>query len=291
MKIIDAHMHYYNIDGFNDVAQNAGCENTAAFWRKTCRENNIVFSVAMGNTLNASCRYGGIPPRLIDLAGDFDETNYNQPGDIGYCLGVQSDLLTLENAQKTAYEFEYYLKQEQSLGIKFYPGYNAVYINDKRHWPLFELARAYDVPVVVHTGDTSRPAALLKYAHPLTVDDAAVNFPDIQFVIAHCGNPWIVDAVEVAAKNENVNIDLSGLLAGKPKAIFLYEKNLAYFEYLRMWLNYLDRYDKILYGSDWPLVNVDIYIQVMKRLIPESKHELFFYQNALRVFKKINSLL
>lgn len=30
MKIIDAHMHYFNIEGFKTVAANAGYENTAA---------------------------------------------------------------------------------------------------------------------------------------------------------------------------------------------------------------------------------------------------------------------
>ena len=30
MKIIDAHMHYYDIDKFYEVAENAGHENTAA---------------------------------------------------------------------------------------------------------------------------------------------------------------------------------------------------------------------------------------------------------------------
>lgn len=29
MKIIDAHMHYYDIDKFYEVAENAGHENTA----------------------------------------------------------------------------------------------------------------------------------------------------------------------------------------------------------------------------------------------------------------------
>ena len=59
MKIIDAHMHYYNVDGFVQVAANAGYENTAACWQKICEENNIAFSVAMGNTMYTSSRYGG----------------------------------------------------------------------------------------------------------------------------------------------------------------------------------------------------------------------------------------
>ena len=34
MKIIDAHMHYYDIDKFYEVAENAGHENTAACWQR-----------------------------------------------------------------------------------------------------------------------------------------------------------------------------------------------------------------------------------------------------------------
>lgn len=292
MKIIDAHMHYYDVEGFREVAKEAGHENTAACWQQICEENNIAFSVAMGNTMNASVRYGGVPPRLIDLARPFDEENFNQPDNIGYCMGVQSEEISAATAEKTALEFEYYLKkQQQCLGIKLYPGYNSVYVNDKRHWPLFELARAYDVPVVIHTGDTARPTGLLKYAHPLTVDEAAVNFPDVTFVMAHFGNPWLDDAAEVAAKNENVYIDLSGLLEGQPTPVWLYEKNADYFKYLRMWLRFLDRYDKVMYGSDWPLIHIPTYIRLMQHIVPEEHLEDFFYNNALHVFKRINGLL
>lgn len=291
MKIIDAHMHYYATEGFQQVAAASGYQNTAECWKDICCRHNIVFSVAMGNTMDTEAKYGGIPPRLINLSADFNAETYNQPDSIGYCLGVQSDWITEDNAQKTAYEFEYYLTKPQCLGIKFYPGYNKTYIYDKKHCPLFELAKAYDAPVAIHTGDTARATGVLKYAHPLTVDEAAVAFPDVRFIIAHCGNPWIVDAIETAAKNDNVNIDLSGLLAGKPDEIFIYEKNAAYFEYLRMWLNYLNRYDKLLYGSDWPLVNIDVYIGLMKHIIPEEQHENFFYKNALRIYSKINNLL
>lgn len=149
MKIIDAHMHYFNIEGFKTVAANAGYENTAACWQQICEENNIVFSVAMGNTEDVPNRYGGISPRLIDLNAPFDDVKYNQPDNIGYCLGVKSEQITLENAGKTALEFEYYAQKPQCVGIKIYPGYRPVYVYDKRHWPLFELARAYNLPVAV----------------------------------------------------------------------------------------------------------------------------------------------
>ena len=291
MKIIDAHMHYYNKEGFVQVAANAGYENTAACWQRICEENNIVFSVAMGNTMYTSSRYGGVPPRLIDLAAPFDEEHYNQPQNMGYCMGVQSELITEANAEATAREFEHYIQDEHCLGLKLYPGYESVYVNDRRHWPLFELARAYDVPVVIHTGDTARPDGLLKYSHPLTVDEAAVNFRDVTFVIAHCGCPWLVDACEVAAKNANVAIDVSGLLEGKPKPLVLFEHQAGFWRQLHTWLSYMGDFSRVMYGSDWPLVNIPLYIRMISYIIPEQHYEAVFYENALRIFPKIGALL
>lgn len=291
MKIIDAHMHYYNKDGFIEVAKRAGYENTAACWQKICEENNIVFSIAMGNTDYTSSCYGGSTPRLIDLAAPYDEARYNQPASMGYCLGVASEEITEANSEKTAQEFERFITNPHCLGLKLYPGYNAVYVNDKRHWPLFELARAYDVPVVIHTGDTARPGALLKYSHPLTVDEAAVTFPDVTFVMAHCGCPWFADAAEVAAKNPNVCMDLSGLIEGCPKLLPLFEQQAGFWRQLHTWLNYMGDYSRVMYGSDWPLVNIPLYIRAISHVVPEQHHENIFYNNALRIFKKIKGLL
>ena len=131
------------------------------------------------------------------------------------------------------------------------------------------------MPVAVHTGDTATPAAKLRYAHPLTVDEVAADFPDVQFVICHCGNPWLLDATEVATKNDNVAVDLSGLLEGIPGPHF-YRQNQGYFDYLGMWLRYMNRWDKLMYGSDWPLINIPDYIAIMRQLIPEEHQEAFF---------------
>lgn len=292
MKIIDAHMHYYNKDGFVQVARNAGYENTAACWERICKENNIVFSIAMGNTMYTSSRFGGVPPRLIDLAAPFDEEHYNQPTNMAYTLGVRSDLITEANAEATAREFEYYLKNDaHCVGLKLYPGYFPVYVNDKRHWPLFELAQAYNVPIAIHTGDTANPTGKLKYSHPLTVDDAAVDFRGVHFVIAHCGCPWFMDAAEVAGKNPNVSVDLSGLMAGNPRPLDVYEKHAGFWKQLKTALYYLGDFERIMYGSDWPLINIPRYIEAIANVLPASAHEYVFYKNATRIYSRIAPLL
>ena len=57
-----------------------------------------------------------------------------------------------------------------------------------------------------------------------------------------------------------------------------------------MWTRYLGRYDKILYGSDWPLVNQADYQELMATVVPSAHHEDFFYHNARAVFPKVNML-
>lgn len=291
MKIIDAHMHFYRSPGFEEIAKLAGHENTAEHYLKACRENNVVMSIAMGNARSEKAHFGGSTPRVPDLAGDFDFAHYNQPKEIAYCAGVDSDKLDPGNADKTAQEFERYVKKPECVGLKIYLGYNAVYAYDPVHFPLYELAQQYDIPVAFHTGDLAGGHGQLKYAQPLTVDDVAVRFPKVRFVICHCGNPWLKEAVEVASKNENVYVDMSGLLEGKFDGKVFYDKHQSYFSYMRMWLDYIDRYDKFMYGTDWPLINIRSYIDVMKLVIPPEHHQKFFYDNALHVYSKLGKLL
>lgn len=291
MKIIDAHMHYYDKYNFNVLAEQAGHRNTEEGWQEICRDNGIVFSVAMGNSMDAPSRFGGVTPRLIGLNGEFTIEPYNQPDNIGYCLGVQSEDITMENAEKTAMEFEYYLQRDpHCLGIKFYMGYQTVYLYDPRHEPLFELAKAYDVPVAMHSGETANHHGRLRYAPPLTVDEAASEHPDVRFVICHIGNPWVPDAIEVAAKNENVFIDMSGLwehhiTPEREKALEPYQ------QYVRMWLQYHGLWHKIMYGSDWPLINIPDNIRNLGKIVPEEYWEEFYYKNALHVYSRIKGLL
>ena len=110
-------------------------------------------------------------------------------------------------------------------------------------------------------------------------------FPQTNFVMAHLGNPWIVDGVEVVKKNPNVCADLSGLAAGNFSPEWFAKEYAGYVEHFKTWLKYLGRYDKLMYGTDWPLVNIPTYIEMIKGMIPEEHHTQVFYENAVRTFK------
>ncbi|MBR5283802.1 MAG: amidohydrolase family protein, partial [Clostridia bacterium] len=43
-------------------------------------------------------------------------------------------------------------------------------------------------------------------------------------------------------------------------------------------------FDRLMYGTDWPLVNMAEYIDFVSRLIPERHWEDVFYNNAARIY-------
>ena len=206
------------------------------------------------------------------------------PDFLRYCVGVEARKLTPEKIQKTCDLVEENLKRNTCVGIKLYPGYDSIYVTDERFEPIYDLAKAYKKPVAIHTGQTADSKAFIKYSHPLTLDEAAVRHPDVQFVMCHFGNPWLMDAAAVVEKNENVAADLSGLLEGKFDVPEFLEEQSGYISTLKTWLAYIRDYDKLMFGTDWPLANYEDYIEITKRLIPEKYWETVFYQAAERIY-------
>jgi predicted TIM-barrel fold metal-dependent hydrolase len=68
------------------------------------------------------------------------------------------------------------------------------------------------------TASQSQPQLELKYAHPLHLDAAARDFPQINFVCEHFAYPWEADLIAVAWKHKNVHICCTYLAAMLPWA-------------------------------------------------------------------------
>ncbi len=168
-------------------------------------------------------------------------------------------------------------------GIKIYPGYEPYPINDPSLESVFRLAAKCDVPVMVHCGDTYSKTAKVRHAHPLLVDDIAVDHPDVNFVICHAGNPWFMDAAQVVYKNDNVYADISGLTLGAFTADF--ERFMV--GRLREMITYLGTAErKLMYGSDWPLVRMGPYVDFLRTLdLPEEQKECMAWKTAADLFK------
>ncbi|TDL82670.1 amidohydrolase family protein [Peribacillus frigoritolerans] len=283
MKIIDAHMHISKIQSFKQTAETLSfVDYSIAGLQKEYEAEGVVAAIAMGVT---ETKPGAFPdrdaetPMGIDLDGPV-------PNEFFYCPGINPNKVNEQNLLL----LEKSLQNPQTAGIKIYLGYYPYYAYDKVYGPVYELAKAYRLPVVFHTGDTYSERGLLKYSHPLTLDEVAVENRDIQFMMAHLGDPWVLDGAEVVNKNDNMFADLSGLIVGTAKDISD-KKQSRFFDHLLHALSYCEHYEKLLFGTDWPLIGVKPFVDLYKDIIPDEHHENFFYKNALRLFPKLNMVL
>jgi predicted TIM-barrel fold metal-dependent hydrolase len=176
----------------------------------------------------------------------------------------------------------------QVKALKAYLGYLHFGPDHAGYLAYFELAERYRLPVVFHTGDTYSPNARLRHAQPLLIDDVAVAFPNVRFIMAHFGNPWLTDAAAVVYKNTNVWADLSGLIVGDATA-FTGEERADHLndvrEAVRRAFRYAERPNRFLYGSDWPLAPMRAYREFIAGAVPAPFHEQVFAENARLVFR------
>ncbi|MCU1431757.1 MAG: 4-hydroxyphenyl-beta-ketoacyl-CoA hydrolase [Actinotalea sp.] len=120
--------------------------------------------------------------------------------------------------------------------------------------PLWSCAQELDLAVLFHggyaaSGSGTRGGAgvKLRYSRPIYLDDVAAEHPDLRIVCAHPSWPWESEALAVAMHKANVYLDLSGWAP-------------------RYFSDELKRYvrsripTKVLFGSDWPVIDVDRWV-------------------------------
>jgi predicted TIM-barrel fold metal-dependent hydrolase len=165
-------------------------------------------------------------------------------------------------------------------GFKFHPTVQEFFPNDRLAYPVYEVIAEAKLPALFHTGQTGVGAGTpgggglrLKYSNPLTLDDVAADFPDMPIILAHPSFPWQEEALSVATHKPQVYIDLSGW---SPK----------YFPpILVQYANTLLK-DKILFGSDYPVLSPEKWVEEFDKLPikPEVRPKIM-KENAARLLQ------
>jgi uncharacterized protein len=165
-------------------------------------------------------------------------------------------------------------------GFKFHPTVQEFFPNDRLAYPLYEVIAEAKLPALFHTGQTGVGAGTrggggirLKYSNPITLDDVAVDFPDMPIILAHPSFPWQEEALSVATHKPQVYIDLSGW---SPK----------YFPpILVQYANTLLK-DKVLFGSDYPVMSPERWMADFETIgIKPEVRPLILKENAARLLK------
>lgn len=91
--------------------------------------------------------------------------------------------------------------------VKLHPLENAFLPNDECVFPIAELARELDIPLMIHTGHPP-------FSLPWSVAQLADIYPDVKMVMIHMGHGngmFIQSAIDMAKKYPNLYLETSGM--------------------------------------------------------------------------------
>ncbi len=160
------------------------------------------------------------------------------------------------------------------LGLKLHPT-AGFYPYDPICYPLYEAAREMGVPVLIHSGTEPAPLKPM-FSQPKYIDAVAADFPEVKFIIAHCGHGWWNEALDMAMSKPNLYVDFSGWQAE-------YNGNPDYFYFvLRAAINVLGP-NRVLFGTDGSMTNVMLWPKMWLEawLEPKSPSGITFSQEEI----------
>jgi predicted TIM-barrel fold metal-dependent hydrolase len=157
-------------------------------------------------------------------------------------------------------------------GVKIHPYGAELRPNDHRAYALYDAVQSMELPMVFHTG----PGPLgtrADLSHVRHFDDLCVDFPRLRIILAHMGSDAFMTAQMLAWRYENVFLDIAFVpevyLQHMPWKLF--EETIA---------------DKIMLGSDFPLVSPSERLETVDRLpVSTGMKKLISGDNAARLLQ------
>ena len=145
-------------------------------------------------------------------------------------------------------------RQISDLGMRGFKWYTAEWRGESRGWaandpmvfPLYEKCLELGVRnAFFHKGPAVEPLSLSKF-DVRDIDEPAWLYPDMNFIIDHCGAPRVDDFCWISARCPNVYAGLAVVLA------FIHNRPRWFAEVMANLLFWLGP-DRIVYGSDFPI--------------------------------------
>ncbi len=167
------------------------------------------------------------------------------------------------------------VKEYGFVGAHLYPHWFGLPPDHARYYPIYAKCCELEIPIMMQVGHClryQRDRILPSVGRPVTLDQIAIDFPELVLIGIHLGYPWTEEMISVAWKHENVYI---GSDAYAPRH---WPESFVHF------INTWGR-DKVLFGTDWPVIDPERAIEEINalELRPESKQKLL-RDTALRLF-------
>lgn len=164
------------------------------------------------------------------------------------------------------------------VGAHLYPHWFGLAPDHAKYYPYYSKCCELDIPIMMQIGHNlvySRERRLPSVGRPITLDQVAIDFPELKLIGIHIGVPWTEEAISMAWKHDNI------YLAGDAYAPKHWPKPFVH---------YANTYGshKVLFGTDWPVIDPERAVNEIAALgmRPES-HRRMMRDNALAVFTRL----
>jgi len=157
--------------------------------------------------------------------------------------------------------------RDKGDGIKFQPEFQNFYVDEERLSGMYEAIEESGLPVLFHCGEELSGTMLVRSA-PERIMKVKKRFPGLTIIAAHFGGFNMLKEVEKRIVGKDVYLDTAFFFnyISKEEACRLIMKH---------------RPDRLLFGTDFPLIDQEVDISFLKNLeIPDSLKERIFSQNA-----------
>jgi len=187
---------------------------------------------------------------------------------------MRADAVELLKKQVSKYEVK---------GVKLNPALQGFNPLDNKVLEFLKKCMELELPVLVHTGHVWTERDNVEYVNPLIWDRIATLIPDLKIILAHMGFPWLWETFIVLTRHKNVYTDISNVYTGSPM------EHLKYILTEALPRRIIERFlsDKVIFGSDYPRIEINKMAEALDRLDIDSQVKERIYGLNLRKVVKL----
>ncbi|HJP05588.1 MAG: amidohydrolase [Chromatiales bacterium] len=172
-------------------------------------------------------------------------------------------------------DLEEAVKEYGFVGAHLYPHWCGLAPDAAQYYPYYAKCCELDIPIMMQVGHNliySRERRLPSVARPITLDQVAIDFPELRLIGIHIGIPWTDEMISMCWKHENI------YTAGDAYAPKYWPEP---------YVHYANSYGKhkVMFGTDWPVIDPGRAVKEVDELgLKEDSKKMLMRENALRVF-------
>lgn len=164
------------------------------------------------------------------------------------------------------------------VGAHLYPHWFGLAPDHAKYYPYYAKCAELDIPIMMQVGHNlvySHERRLPSVGRPITLDQVAIDFPELPLIGIHLGIPWTDEAISMAWKHPNI------YLAGDAYAPKHWPK--AFVHYANTYGSH-----KVMFGTDWPVIDPERAVAEIAALgLRPQSHRAMMRDNAFAVFRKL----